>query len=74
MRNGSWRGNTFLIQVSMLNSTEKELLITLLKNKLGLESYLTMSSKKLAISNPELIAQKLKPLFHSSQLHRLVKR
>ena len=34
---------------------------------------LTMNKNKLAISNPEQVVAKLKPLFHESQLYRLSK-
>lgn len=74
MRNGQWTGQTFLIHVNRLNAEEKDLLISLIKEKLGYESYLTMQATKLAISNPAKLVQELKPLFHESQLHRLNKK
>jgi hypothetical protein len=74
MRNRQWNGNTFLIQVSMLNNGEKELLMSLIKEKLQYESRLTMKGNKLAISNPAKLVEELRPLFHESQLHRLTKK
>lgn len=74
MRNGQWNGNTFLIHVGRLNEVEKQLLMSLIKDKLGYESKLTMKNTKLAISNPAKLVEELKPLFHESQLYRLVKK
>lgn len=74
IRNGIRTGNVFIIHVSRLNEAEKTLLITLIRNKLGYDSYLTMKNTKLAINNPEALVRQLKPLFHESQLYRLVKK
>jgi len=74
MRNGQWKGNAFIIHVNRLNESEKALLISLIKDKLGYDSHLTMKDTKLAISSPAKLVQELKPLFHDSQLHRLIKK
>jgi len=74
MRNGQWTGNSFLIHVGGLNDSEKAELMSLIKNKLGFDSRLTMKMSKLAISNPSALVEQLKPFFHSSQMHRLEKR
>lgn len=74
MRNGQWKGNAFIIHVNRLNESEKALLISLIKDKLGYDSHLTMKNTKLAISSPAKLVQELKPLFHESQLHRLIKK
>jgi hypothetical protein len=73
MKSGKYSGNYFYIHVSRLAAQDKQLLITLLKSKCGLDSKLTMKGNKLAISNPTLVVDKLRPLFHESQLYRLAK-
>jgi hypothetical protein len=73
MRNGQWKWNQFYIHVGTLNHAEKELLQQLIKEKLGYESKLAMNNTKLAIQNPEKLVAELRPLFHESQLHRLVR-
>lgn len=73
MRNGQWKGNSFIINVSRLNESEKGLLMSLIKDKLGYESRLTMKNNKLAISSPEQLVRRLAPYFHESQLYRLTK-
>lgn len=57
----------------MLEDIDKEVLMTALKEKCGLDSKLTIKKTKLAISNPVLVVEKLRPLFHESQLYRLDK-
>ena len=74
MRNGQYKNNVFLIQVSMLTERDKEVLMLALKDKCGMSSRLTMKGTRLAITNPELVVAKLRPLFHTSQLHRLNKK
>lgn len=73
MRNGGYIGNYFCIGISRLNPEEQERLVNVLRSKLGLESHVTMGGKKLAIHNPVLVVQHIKPYFHASQLYRLVK-
>lgn len=68
MRSGQY---SFLIGISRLNTVEQ---LPVLKDKLGLESHITMSGKKLSISDPELVVNKIRPHFHASQLHRLVRK
>lgn len=68
MRSGQY---SFLIGISRLNPVEQ---LPVLKDKLGLESHITMSGKKLSISDPELVVNKIRPHFHASQLHRLVRK
>jgi hypothetical protein len=74
MRNGQWTNNSFLIHVGRLNAEEKALLMSLIKDKLGYESRLTMGNNKLAILDPAKLAEELKPYFHQSQLYRLNKK
>jgi hypothetical protein len=74
MRNGQRTGNVFMIHVSRLNDNEKALLISLIKDKLGYDSYLTMKGNKLSISSPDKLVKELTPFFHESQLYRLVKK
>lgn len=74
MRNGQWTNNAFLIHVGRLNAEEKALLISLIKDKLGYESRLTMGNNKLAILDPAKLTAELKPFFHVSQLYRLNKK
>lgn len=45
----------------MLEDFDKEVLMTALKEKCGLDSKLTMKGTKLAISNPVLVVEKLRP-------------
>lgn len=71
MRNGQYSKNVFIIGVSRL---EQLRLITILRSKLGLESYITMGGKRLAIKDPETVVKHITPFFHSSQLHRLVRK
>ena len=73
MRSGKYSGNYFYIHVSSLTHKDKELLISLLKSKCDMEAKLTMKDNKLAISNPAQVVEKLRPLFHKSQLYRLDK-
>ena len=73
MRNGQYLNNSFVIGVSRLISSEKDRLISILESKLGLVSKLTMAGKRLAISDPILVIDKIRPYFHSSQLSRLVR-
>lgn len=61
MQSGKYSGNYFYIQVSMLEDFDKEVLMTALKEKCGLDSKLTMKGTKLAISNPVLVVEKLRP-------------
>lgn len=68
-----YSGKYFYIQVSMLTDKDKQVLISALKDKCGLESRLTMNNTRLAISNPLSVVDKLRPLFHESQLYRLNK-
>lgn len=74
MRNGQWSGQLFYIHVGRLNDQEKALLIALIQDKLGYSSKLAMNGNKLAIDNPAKLVLELKPLFHYTQLHRLVKK
>lgn len=77
MRNGQYSKNFFVIGVSRLNVEEQLRLIAVLRDKLGLESHITMGGfilKRLAISDPELVISQIRPYFHTSQLHRLVRK
>lgn len=74
MKNGQWSGKYFYIHISRLNSEEKELLKSLIETKLGYTSHFSHGNSKLAIHSPEKLVEAIKPAFHESQLHRLVKK
>lgn len=74
MKNGQWSGNFFYIHISRLNFEEKELLKSLIENKLGFTSHFSHGNSKLAIHSPEELIALIKPQFHESQLHRLSKK
>lgn len=74
IRNGQWIGNYFYIYVNQLNNQEKELLISLIEDKLGFKSKLAKNNTILAIYNPEKLRELIKPYFHTTQINRLIKK
>ena len=69
MRSGHWLDNRFELHASRLATADKILVVSLLKDKLGLEAYYT--STRVIIKNPALVSSMLRPHFHASQLYRL---
>lgn len=73
MRNGFTHGNLLRIGVSTLSSHDKARLMQVLKDKLGLDSYLGGGAKEpyLYIKNIDTFRHMLLPYFHESLLYRI---